>query len=154
MPQQHLRFEPFFAAPRPQVFAYFADHARFGRLWPGRTRRVRAGDDPAQPDGLGSVREIRMWPARFEETVTAFVPDELIEYRLTRGGALRNHRGRLQFESVPGGTKLVYDIEFDSRLPLIGGLVARFLYTSFRRGIYRVIEEITGVPPPKARACD
>lgn len=153
MPQQHLRFEPFIAAPREQVFAYFADHERFGRLWPGRTRRILDAADPAQPNGLGSVREVQLWLARLEETITAFVPGELIEYRLTRGGALRNHKGSLRFESVPGGTKLVYDIEFDGRLPLVGGLVAGYLCASFRRGIFRVVEEITGASS-RSRACD
>lgn len=148
MPQQQLRFEQFFAAPPERVFAYFADHERFGRLWPGRTRRIRAATDPAEPNGLDSVREIRLWPVRFEETITGFTPGQMIEYRITRGAAIRKHRGCLRFESVAGGTKLAYEISFDCAVPLMGGVIAGILCASFRRGIHRVIEDISATQTP------
>jgi uncharacterized protein YndB with AHSA1/START domain len=102
MAQQTVRFEQFFAAPRERVFAYFADHERFGRLWPGRTRRVRDAADAAQPNGLGSVRETRAAGSAFEETITAFEPPARIEYRVTRGSPIKNHLGRLAFAEVEG----------------------------------------------------
>ena len=76
LPQQTVRFEQFFAAPRPAVFAYFADHEKFGRLWPGRTRRMKdaAGADP---NGLGSVREIRR--PHFRGGAHAPIPDDELE---------------------------------------------------------------------------
>lgn len=142
MPQQTVRFEQFFARPREQVFAWFADHEKFGRIWPGRTRRVQASADPAHPNGLGSVREIRSAGLIFEETVTAFEPPSLIEYRVTRGGPIRNHLGRLRFSEVEGGTRLDYTIEFDPKIPLTGGLIASVLCTSWHRGVQRAIEDL------------
>jgi uncharacterized protein YndB with AHSA1/START domain len=142
MSQQTVRFEQFFAAPRERVFAYFADHEKFGRLWPGRFRRLRQSADAAHPDGLGSVREIRAGGMRFEETITGFEPISSIEYRITRGGPIKNHVGRLRFTEVPGGTKLDYTIEFDPRLPLTGGLIASVLCTAFSRGVQRAVEDL------------
>lgn len=135
--------EQFFAAPREQVFAWFADHRNFGQLFPGRMRPLRPGPD-GNPDGLGSVREIRIGLLRLEETITRFEPPACIEYRVTRGWSVRNHLGRLRFESVPGGTQLEYSLEFDSRLPVSGNLLAGLLSKSWRGGVQRAMESITG----------
>lgn len=143
MPQQRVRFEQFFAAPRARVFEYFADHERFGRIWPGTFRRTQVSADPVNPNGLGSVREIRTAGLAFEETITGFEPPSGIEYRITRGGPLKNHVGRLEFSDVPGGTKLLYTIEFDPRIPLTGGLLASVLCASWQRGVSRAIDDLS-----------
>lgn len=143
MALQQIRFEQFFAAPRSAVFSFMADHESFGRLWPGRTRRLRAAPDPAQPDGVGSVREIRIGLLHFEETITVFEPDSRIEYRVTRGGNLRSHQGVIQFESVPGGTRMDYSIEFEPRMQAFGNLIAAYLCQGYRRRIHGVVEDIS-----------
>lgn len=140
--EQAVRFEQFFAAPRERVFAWFSQHENLGQLFPGRTRRIREGRDPAQPNGLDSVREVRVGPVRLEETITRYDPPSFIEYRVTRGWPLRNHLGRLRFDEVSGGTRLEYTIEFDSRLPFTGSVVAGSLCRSWRRGVQRTIESI------------
>lgn len=142
MPQQTVRFEQFFAAPRERVFAWFADHEKFGRVWPGRTRRIHESPDPLEPNGLGSVREVRSAGLAFEETITAFEAPARIEYRITKGGPIKNHRGELRFAEVTGGTKLEYTIEFDPKLPLTGGLIASILCTSWHRGVSRAVEDL------------
>jgi len=142
MPQQTVRFEQFFAAPREKVFAWFADHEKFGRIWPGRTRRVHASADASEPNGLGSIREIRSGGMAFEETITVFEPPAHIEYHISKGGPIKNHRGVLRFAAVEGGTKLDYTIEFDPKLPLTGGLIASVLCTSWQRGVQRAVEDL------------
>lgn len=143
MPQQRVRFEQFFAAPRGKVFGYFADHERFGRIWPGSFRRTQVSADPKNPDGLGSIREIRTAGMSFEETITGFEPPSHIEYRITRGGPIKNHVGRLVFSDVPGGTKLDYTIEFEPKIPFTGGLVASVLCASWQRGVQRAIDDLS-----------
>ena len=143
MPQQKVRFEQFFAAPRARVFAYFADHESFGRIWPGRFRRTQVSADPANPNGLGSVREIRSAGLTFEETITAFESPSRIEYQITQGGPIKNHRGTLLFTEVPGGTQLEYTIVFDPKLPLTGGLIASILCASWHRGVQRAIDDLS-----------
>lgn len=143
MPRQQVRFEQFFAAPCARVFAFFADHEKFGRVWSGRTRRVRDSQDPQDVNGLGSVREIRAAGLSFEETITAYRPNELIEYRITRGSPIKNHIGRMRFKEVPGGTQLDYSIEFDPKLPLTGSLIAGLLCAGWHGGVGRAVEGIT-----------
>lgn len=140
MPQQKVKFEQFFAAPREKVFAWFAHHEKFGKVWPGRTRRVQASADALEPNGLGSIREIRSGGAVFEETITVFEPPSLIEYRVTRGGPIKNHVGRMRFADTGGGTQLDYTIEFDPRIPFTGGLIASVLCTAWHRGVQKAVE--------------
>ena len=140
MPQQTVKFEQFFAAPREKVFAWFADHEKFGKIWPGRTRRVQASADGGDPNGLGSVREIRSGGSTFEETITKFEAPSTIEYRITKGGPIKNHLGRLLFSETEGGTKLDYTIEFDPKIPFTGGLIASVLCTAWHRGVNKAIE--------------
>jgi uncharacterized protein YndB with AHSA1/START domain len=141
--EQSVRFEQFFAAPRERVFAWFSIPENVGRLFPGRTRRLRPADDPAHPDGVGAVREVRVGLVRLEETITRYERPTLIEYKVTHGWAIREHVGCLRFEAVPGGTQLEYVIRFRSRLPFAGGLVAGSLCSSWRRRVPRAIEGIT-----------
>lgn len=148
MPRQSVRFEQFFAAPREKVFAWLAEHEQFGRIWPGRTRRIKTAPEGQDPNGVGSVRVVGTWPLAFEETVTDFRAPELIEYRVTKGGPVKNHAGRLRFESVAGGTRLDYVIEFDPRIPLTGGLIASYLCGAWRLGIQRAIEDISRAQVP------
>lgn len=143
MPQQTVRFEQFFAAPRERVFAWFADHEKFGRIWPGRTRRIRTATAGSDPNGLGSARAVGSWPMVFEESITGFDPPAAIEYRVTKGGPIKNHVGRMRFESVAGGTRLDYTIDFDARIPFTGGLIAGLLCGAWRHGIQKVIEDIS-----------
>lgn len=144
MADQIVRLEQFFAAEREQVFAWFADHGNFGKLFPGRTRRIQASADAQHIDGLGSVREVRVGAVRLEETITVFQPPEAIEYRITRGWPVKNHVGRLRFESVPGGTRLEFSIEFDSKMPFAGSFIAGVMCKSWRRGVRRAVEDISG----------
>lgn len=143
MAEQRVRFEQFFAAPRERVFAHFADHEKFGRIWTGRTRRIRESADAREPNGLGSVREVRAGGFTLEETITAFEPPARIEYRVTKGGPIKNHLGRLTFSEVSGGTQLEYTIEFDPRLRFTGGLIAGTLCASWHRGVHRAIEDLS-----------
>ena len=144
MAEQSVRFEQFFAATRPSVFAWFSQHENFGQIFPGRTRRIKASEDPSEPNGLNSVREVKVGLVRLEETITRFEPPSLIEYRVTQGWPVKNHLGRLRFEELPGGTRLEYTIDFDSRVPFAGNMVAGSLCRSWRRGVQRAVEAVSG----------
>jgi uncharacterized protein YndB with AHSA1/START domain len=142
MPQQKIKFEQFFAAPRDRVFAFFADHEKFGRIWGGRFKRVRDGQDPRDPNGLGSIREVSSKGMTFEETIVTYTPPSLIEYTVTKGGPIKNHLGHIEFREVQGGTKVEYTITFDPRIPLTGGILASVLCASWHAGVNRAVEEL------------
>src|SRR5690606_12105931 len=69
-------------------------------------------------NGVGSVRKLRVGPGpSFEETVTAYEENRLIEYRITRGSPLRNHFGRMQFAADGEGSRRHDTIAFDGKGP-------------------------------------
>ncbi|HUP91308.1 MAG TPA: SRPBCC family protein [Solimonas sp.] len=139
---EELRFEHVFRQPVAKVFAYFSDHAKLGRLWGARWRQLSPGSDPAYPQGLGSVREVKASAFRWEETVTAFKPLELIEYKITKGAPVKEHIARIAFEKVPGGTKVVYEVRFDPKIPGTGRMFAATMRLGWTIGIPRVTAEM------------
>ncbi len=141
MPEHKITLEHEFLASPEQVFDYFADHEKFGRLWPAKIRRIKTGE--SEPNGIGSVREIRVGPVRLEETIVSFRRPELLEYRVTRGGPLKNHLGHIEFHrSDSGGTRIFYTIEYDGRFPLVGGLIGKQLRRDWTQGVSRVEQEL------------
>lgn len=141
MAQHKVVFEEFIAAPRERVFAFFADHEKFGRIWGGKFKRIK--DAPgADPNGVGSVRRIPGPGPAFEETIVTFAPPGLIEYQVTRGSPIKNHIGRIEFHEEAGGTKLRYTIAFEPRIPFTGSLIAGVIRASWCRGLPRVVGEL------------
>ncbi|MGJ8669096.1 MAG: SRPBCC family protein [Oceanococcus sp.] len=140
MAKQQVHLEHRFQSPVNQVFEFFADHEKFGRIWPGKTQRITAGETEA--NGLSSVREIRVGPVCFEETVVAFERPRLIEYTITRGSPLKNHYGRIAFLTDGEGCRVDYHIEFQGRFPLIASLVARNLKKDFKAGLAALQAEL------------
>lgn len=145
-----LHFQEDVAAPRAEVFAFFADHERFGTVFappfaaePGRLiRRTRAADGE-DPNGLGSVRAATLGPLTLiEEVIVAYQPDALIEYAATRG-PIRNHLGRIEFsDGADGSTHIDYRIWLDGKLPGLGALIARQLRSAWRGGWRRAAKEL------------
>lgn len=135
MRAHHLHVEHRFAKPPERVFAHLAEHENLAELFGTRVTRLRDGQD-GQRDGVGSVRELRLGPlAPFQETVTEFVPDERIVYRITRGSPLRGHVGVMTFEHDSGGTRFVYDIRLSSPVPGLALLVRAALTRSIARAL-------------------
>ncbi len=147
MAEHVVRFEQFFAAPPEAVFAWLAEHENVGKLFPGRTRRIQDAPEGHHVNGIGSAREIRLPLMSIVETITRFEPPSLIEYRVTQGWPIHNHVGRIKLEADSGGTQLEYLIEFDSRLPFAGALLATSLCRYWRRGIHKAIEDISAHTP-------
>lgn len=143
MPSQQVRFRQFFPAQPAEVFGYFADHENLGRIWAGRFRRIKDGEDPAEPNGLGSVREIKGTGPTIEETVVLFEPNRRIEYEISRGSPLKNHHGVILFVEADGGTEVEYSIGFDPKIPGTGPIFARWLRLSWKRGVKRAVADLS-----------
>jgi len=137
---QRILIERDFALPVDRVFAYLAEHEHLGGLFGTRVQRIRDGDD-GHRNGAGSARRLSFGGLLpFEETVTEFVPGELIRYRITKGSPLRDHRGEMQFSprAADGGSRLRYEIVFGARVPGLDRVVAASLNRSIRRGLDEV----------------
>ena len=124
MSLETVSFSEHFEASPQRVFPYFAEHETFGAMAGGPLaarlrfiRRIKIGVDLKNPDGVGSVRRIGFGPTAFEETVRVSEPGECMEYYISKGSPLKNHRGRIEFTPEGGGTRVEYVITFEPKLP-------------------------------------
>lgn len=124
-----------FNVPVAQVFAWLSEHENLGSLF-GPISIERLNDGKTERNGVGSARKMRaLGGPAFIETVTAYEPNRLIEYRITEGSPLKNHVGVMRFESTPTGSRLHYTIEFEGKVPLVAALIRLMLNHSIRRGL-------------------
>ena len=138
MPVQKIDINMEFRRPVGELFAILSDHEKLGPILGAHMKRTRDGKDSL--NGLGSVRTLNIGPLpSFDETVTAFEKDKLVEYKITRGSQLKNHKGVMQFNPLgSGGSGLHYTIEFESKIPLLGPVVRAVLENSIRRGLKKL----------------
>jgi hypothetical protein len=127
-----------FPQPVSELFAYLSEQENLEPLFGAKIKRLSDGDDGSR-NGKGASRELRVGPLPgFVETNTEVISEQLIRYRITRGGILKNHEGVMRFSSQgDGGSLLDYTIEFDGKLPLIGPIVKRMLTKSIKDGLRR-----------------
>ena len=124
-----------FPQPVEQVFGYLSEHENLATVFGAKVERLNDGTDGTR-NGVGSARAMRVGPMpAFVETNVEVVPNELIRYRITRGGILRNHEGVLRFSSVAGGSLLDWTITFDGKVPGTGALVKAALTRSMSRAL-------------------
>lgn len=132
---QHISIDKRFPFSVDKLFAHLSEHENLAHLFkPARVSRLRNGDHDR--NGVGSVRKLRVGPGpSFEETVTAFEENRLIEYRITRGSPLRNHFGRMLFSADGDGSRLQYTIEFEGKVPGLAAIIRPVLESAIRRGL-------------------
>lgn len=121
---QTIHFYRELEAPIERVFDHFADHHWFVSLFGGYCRKVAEGQD--HPNGVGSVRRIGYGPLSMDESIVAFVPNERIEYTVSRG-PLRNHLGQIEFRVEAGKTVVDYHIRFEGQPAFAGPWVKRLV---------------------------
>jgi uncharacterized protein YndB with AHSA1/START domain len=132
---QKLTFKRDFDLPPDRVFPFFAEHENLNPMFGAKITRLSDGDDGSR-NGVGSRRRLQIGPApAFEETITAFEPNELIDYRITKGSPLRNHLGELRFTPLPDGTHLEWRISFTAALPGLDRLLAELLKRRISQGL-------------------
>jgi len=128
-----------FTAPVDRVFAYMSEHENLASVFGASVERLE--DGRPERNGVGSRRKLKVAPgaAPIEETVTQFVPGELIEYRITKGSPLRDHVGIMRFSPAPGGgTRLHYRIRIASRIPGLSPIVSAVLTRNMSKGLATV----------------
>lgn len=134
MSVQTIRMVQVFDAPVDQVFSTLGDHETFGKICGISMKRIKDGADGA--NGLGSIRRINIGPLpSFEETITDYKENELIEYRISQGSPIKNHLGTLRFSQQGEKTLLNYTIELESKIPLTTGLIKKALENGISKGL-------------------
>ena len=96
---QTITINQAFSGSVKNVFSTLSDHESFGKICGIDMKRIVDGE--AHLNGLGSVREIKVGVLpSFQETITKFIENERIEYRITKGSPIKNHLGVLIFTEV------------------------------------------------------
>lgn len=140
---QEIYLEKTFKAPRETIFALLSDHEKLADVLGAPIKRIRDGQD-GNLNGKGSVRELKLAPGlAFEETVTAFTPNALVEYVISKGSPLKNHKGSMEFSDAGNGTKLRYRIVFESKypIPFFGQLVRWGLEQNIDKGLNKLAKK-------------
>lgn len=133
---QTIHIRQWFRARPEEIFERFCHHDGLGDIWPGRIRRIHPGLD--QPDGVGSVREVKLPGLRFREQVTEYRPPALIAYHLVSGLPLVTHHfAVMRFRGEGVGTILDYRIELDARF-MAAPLIAQVMEEALKPGIRRL----------------
>ena len=142
MGQQQIKITQLFNAPVDTIFNILTDHEAFGQVINANIKRV-VDSQGENKNSVGSVRRISTFPVpAFEETVVLFEPDRLMEYVISKGSPIKNHRGRMEFSDEQGQTRLNYTIDFEPRLPfvLLGSILEKAIEKPIRDGLKRLAE--------------
>jgi uncharacterized protein YndB with AHSA1/START domain len=142
MGEQHIKIKQLFNAPVDTIFSLLTDHETFGQVINAKIKRVVDSPDENK-NGLGSVRRINAFPApAFEETVITFEPNQLMEYVVSKGSPIKNHKGRMEFSDEQGKTRLNYTIDFKPKLPFIffGSILKKAIEKPISAGLKRLAD--------------
>lgn len=139
MAKNFIQMNVAFNAPVETVFAELSDHEKMGKVLGAKVKRIKEGKNST--NGVGSIRRLTPVPlADFEETVTGFEPNKLIEYTVTKGSPIKNHLGRMVFSEANGKTHLHYTIQFDMKLgiPFTGLILKTVLEKVITSGLHKL----------------
>lgn len=140
MPAPRVSVTHDFTKPVDRVYDFLAEHENLATIFPAKITRLTSGTDGTR-NGVGSSRELKMAPGmKLVETTTVAVPNERIEYKITKSSLpVKHHYGTMVFSSLPnGGSRLQYDIELELPVPGGGALVGKVLDQSIRKGLGKV----------------
>jgi len=140
--QQHIKMTQLFNAPVDTIFSLLTNHESFGQVINEKIKRVVDSHDENK-NGLGSVRQIKPFPGlAFEETVVTFEPNQLMEYVVSKGSPIKNHKGRMEFSDEQVKTRLNYTIDFEPKLPFLffGSILKTAIEKPIRNGLMRLAD--------------
>ncbi|MCC6582087.1 MAG: SRPBCC family protein [Chitinophagales bacterium] len=135
---QHINITENFPFPVEKLFSYLEKHENLETLFaPLNVKTIKDGN--TEKYGVDSIRSLQfaIIPS-FEETVTVYKKNELIEYKITKGSPLKNHYGIMKFSSTAEGSDLHYTIEFDSDIPFVAAIVKIGLENGIIKGLKKL----------------
>ena len=127
-----------FPFPVEKLFADLADdHGKLGRILGAPMKHLVDGKDSRA--GVGSVRRVGPKLLGIEETVVTCTPNELVEYKISKGSPMKNHLGRMMFSGKEGGSHLHYVITFEMKrgFRLLGPIIRKALHNGLAKGLAR-----------------
>ncbi len=107
-----------YAAPKDKVFAIFADIGNVSEISPG----IKASKRLNEIAGLGGARECDFGgDAGIHEEVTAFVPDEKIQFTGVKiwGVPMKTMVATFDFNETGGGTTITMNMDFQAKYRIL-----------------------------------
>jgi uncharacterized protein YndB with AHSA1/START domain len=135
-----------FAAPAEKVFDAITDHEGMTAWMPCATVTL---DRPGAPErnGLGAIRRIRARGFTIVEEIVRFERPAAMDYRVLRGGPIRDHLGTIRIEDRAGESGLEWRIRFGfpwwAGGELGAALLARILGAELRGGLERLARRVS-----------
>jgi len=121
---QTIRLLQDFNVSVERVFSFFSDHNRLSEIYPAFIRRIVDAPNPFNCNDVGSARIIIGFPVVLQETITAYVENKYIEYKISSVSPLKNHIGKMNFIQLgENKSRLEYVIEFEPLVPFTGFLL-------------------------------
>ncbi len=135
---QTIQMTQEFNAPQQVIFDYLSDHNNLSSVLNANITRIKDADGD-NPNGLGSVRSIKLGIEILQETVVTFDAPNLIEYTISSNAPINYHLGRLAFSSpTKNKTRLVYTIQLESKFAIIDPVVSFLLQTTINNGLKKL----------------
>ena len=127
-----------FNAPQQEIFDYLSDHNNFGSLLNANITRIKDAGG-VNPNGLGSVRSIKLGVELLQETIVTFDSPNLIEYKITNDVPVKFHLGTLEFSSLEKNkTLLNYTIQMESKFGFADSFILFLIKTSIKNGLKKL----------------
>lgn len=124
---QTVTVERIIRAPQDAVFDFMSNAANFTRS-PLVLRERLAEPGRQAPYGQGALRILTWAIGWFQERITAYDAPHSFDYSVERSFPPSEHRhGRVGFAAVDGGTRVVWTTTFRVKIPLIGGILTRWV---------------------------
>ena len=135
---QTIRMTQLFNASQREVFDFLSNHNNLGKILNANIERIRDAEG-LDPNGLGSVRSIKLGIELVQETVTTFEAPNLIEYTITSNAPINYHLGRLEFSTPEKGkTLLTYTIDMETKIPFADSASLFVLKTIISNGLKKL----------------
>jgi uncharacterized protein YndB with AHSA1/START domain len=125
------------AASPERVWAILTDHEGMPRWFPAR-EVIRRRPGTTDPNGVDAVRVVRASGLAIEERVTVFEPCKRMEYVVTGGVPLRDHRGTVVLDAVEGdgeSSVVGWSVELRPLIPGTGWILRRATEGLIRDGL-------------------
>jgi uncharacterized membrane protein len=106
------------AASADRMWEVLTTHEGMG-AWFTPVRKVWL-EPVGHPDrnGLGAIRHIKTIGPPVVEEIVEWDPPHRYVYLLLRGAPIRDHRGEVNVEATPAGTRATWKIQFNPVIPL------------------------------------
>ena len=127
-----------------QIFAVFSKHKIYNSaFWPLQVERIVDAPNSQNPDDVGSIRSMGFGPIKpLQEEITVLEPNQLIEYQIVNNPLVKHHIGRLKFASNEQGTLLTYEVELETKLPLIALPILAGLKLGLKQGLAKIARQL------------